>query len=292
MTSDASEVSKTSRAVVLGGGGVIGISWEVGILAGFEEAGVGLAQADAIIGTSAGSFAGAYLASRDGMVEPYARQFSDDVKEISASMTPESIEKWQAAIVNAKGDPKLVALGLGKMALEATTVSTEDRREVVVDRLGMTEWPEGPLRMTAVDANTGELVVFTKDSGIALELAAAATGAVPGLWPVVHALGRSWIDGGVGTPINALLAKDFKRVVIIAPVAVMMDGRNIAEEEADALRANSDVIVISPNDKSREAMGDNVFDTSRRGIVAEAGRLQGLEMSTAVNAVWSDSEID
>ena len=52
----------TTRAVVLGGGGPVGIAWETGLLAGFAEGGIDLAQADFILGTSAGSFVGAQLA--------------------------------------------------------------------------------------------------------------------------------------------------------------------------------------------------------------------------------------
>ena len=51
------------RALVLGGGGPVGIAWESGLIAGLAEAGVDLSTADFVIGTSAGSFVGAYLAA-------------------------------------------------------------------------------------------------------------------------------------------------------------------------------------------------------------------------------------
>ena len=41
------------RTLVLGGGGITGIAWESGVLAGLIESGVGLELADRIIGTSA-----------------------------------------------------------------------------------------------------------------------------------------------------------------------------------------------------------------------------------------------
>jgi NTE family protein len=49
----------TERALVLGAGGITGIAWEWGILAGLAEAGVDLAGAGLVIGTSAGSVVGA-----------------------------------------------------------------------------------------------------------------------------------------------------------------------------------------------------------------------------------------
>ena len=51
------------RALVLGGGGVTGIAWETGLIAGLAELGIDLPAADVIIGTSAGSVVGADLAS-------------------------------------------------------------------------------------------------------------------------------------------------------------------------------------------------------------------------------------
>jgi NTE family protein len=50
-----------SRALVLGGGGVAGIAWELGLLAGLADEGVDLTIADLIIGTSAGSAVAAQI---------------------------------------------------------------------------------------------------------------------------------------------------------------------------------------------------------------------------------------
>src|SRR3982074_2126812 len=43
------------RGLVLGGGGVTGIAWETGLLAGLAQAGVDLVAADVVVGTSGGS---------------------------------------------------------------------------------------------------------------------------------------------------------------------------------------------------------------------------------------------
>ncbi|MFM8861747.1 MAG: patatin-like phospholipase family protein, partial [Acidimicrobiia bacterium] len=50
-----------SRALVLGGGGVAGIAWEIGVLDALARAGVDLTAADRIVGTSAGAAVGAQL---------------------------------------------------------------------------------------------------------------------------------------------------------------------------------------------------------------------------------------
>ncbi|MDN2500440.1 patatin-like phospholipase family protein, partial [Nocardia nova] len=49
-------------ALVLGGGGSVGTVWTVALLVGLREAGIDLARADRIVGTSAGAVVAAVLA--------------------------------------------------------------------------------------------------------------------------------------------------------------------------------------------------------------------------------------
>jgi NTE family protein len=51
------------RALVLGGGGVTGVAWEIGLIHGLAEQGLDLTTADLFIGTSAGSVVAAQLSS-------------------------------------------------------------------------------------------------------------------------------------------------------------------------------------------------------------------------------------
>src|SRR4051812_42196533 len=51
-----------TRALVLGGGGITGIAWEFGVLAGLHAAGAGPGDADTVIGTAAGSGGGSVVA--------------------------------------------------------------------------------------------------------------------------------------------------------------------------------------------------------------------------------------
>ena len=49
------------RALVLGGGGITGIAWELGLLAGLRRNGVDVTGADLVVGTSAGAVVGALV---------------------------------------------------------------------------------------------------------------------------------------------------------------------------------------------------------------------------------------
>ncbi|MBI2723991.1 MAG: patatin-like phospholipase family protein, partial [Chloroflexi bacterium] len=50
------------RALVLGGGGAVGIAWETGVVAGLLDEGIDVRIADLVVGTSAGSVVGTSLA--------------------------------------------------------------------------------------------------------------------------------------------------------------------------------------------------------------------------------------
>ncbi len=59
---------------MLGGGGITGIAWETGIVAGLLEAGIDLTAADLVVGTSAGSVVGAQLTGGASVPDLYAFQ--------------------------------------------------------------------------------------------------------------------------------------------------------------------------------------------------------------------------
>src|SRR3974390_2454424 len=69
------------RALVLGGGGITGIAWETGVIAGL---GIDLAAADVIIGTSAGSVVGTDIASGQELEALYQAQLAPPAPEPAA----------------------------------------------------------------------------------------------------------------------------------------------------------------------------------------------------------------
>src|SRR3954447_1017188 len=62
------------RALVLGGGGITGIAWEIGLLKGLRDLGVNLTDADTVVGTSAGSVVGAQVAGGISLEAMYDAQ--------------------------------------------------------------------------------------------------------------------------------------------------------------------------------------------------------------------------
>ncbi|AYF73059.1 patatin-like phospholipase family protein [Nocardia yunnanensis] len=278
----------TERALVLGGGGVAGIAWATGIVAGLADGGVDVREADLLQGTSAGSNVAAQLGSGLELAELVRRQVDPELQ--SREIVP-SMEKfaglWEtlsATLAAMPTDSVERRRKIGALALNAESVPEPRRRAVIESRLPVHEWPERALRITAVDAGTGELRVFDKDSGVALVDAVTASSAVPMVWPCATIGGVRYTDGGVRTSVNADLATGFARVLIIAP----MPDAELEAQAAGLVAAGARVEVIVPDEAAIAAFGLNPLDSATRVPSLEAGRAQGKTEAERIAAFWRD----
>ncbi|WP_406204993.1 patatin-like phospholipase family protein [Streptomyces decoyicus] len=276
-------------ALVLGGGGLTGIGWEIGVLAGLADAGLDLADADVVIGTSAGSIVGAHLTSRHlGLDEMYAHQLAVPENGSAARMGPAALARF-AAIALRSRDTVSFGVRMGRLALAARTVTEAEQRTAIARTLNLTDWPARRLVITAVDAATGQRTAFDDTSGVRLLDAVGASCAVPGIYPPVTIDGTRWIDGGVHSSANADLAAGYDRVVIVAPMAA--SGGPIAGPRAQGerlARQGARVCVLTPDRAARAAFGRNVLDPAKRADAARAGRRQAAAHVAQIQQVWSD----
>jgi NTE family protein len=263
-----------TSALVLAGGGVTGIAWETGVLLGLEEVGR-LPSFDIVIGTSAGSVVGAQLGSGTALSELYQRQLAEEHGEIDPEFELEPLIAFFAEMGDLSGGvPREKLMAAGAFAKEARTVPLAERRAVIEWRLPLHDWPATPLKITAVDADTGELVVLDAASGVSLVDAVMASCAVPGVWPPVPLLGRLLIDGGVRSVTNLDLAAGYDDVLVLAPLT-QGPMRAVLEREVAAL-SGSRVTVVLSDAETEEAMGPNPLDPARRPAAARAGYRQSL----------------
>jgi NTE family protein len=274
-------------ALVLGGGGVTGIAWELGILSGLFEAGLDLTTADLVVGSSAGSVVAVQITTVDSLESLYLRQIEGFGSEIAAQMSLATFAKLGFAALRTRDEQRALA-NIGAMAVAAHTVDEAQRRAVIADRLPVHAWPDRRLLVTAVAADNGEFTVFDRDSGVALVDAVTASCAVPGVWPPITINGRRYIDGGVRSPANVDLVAGYDQVVVIAPMTASVRRRATPAAQVAALPPMTRTLLITPDDAAKKAIGRNVLDPQRRAPAAKAGRRQSLDLIAAVERVWSD----
>ena len=283
----------TKTALVLGGGGMLGVSWATGMIAGLHDAGVDVTGADRILGTSAGSIVGAQLAQGapiDEMVEWHHLPRDPDAIELTMEIdlpaTMAIFARWAAYTEMTQEN----CAEIGAMALASKT-DDEDRWIESFGGLIGHDWSDRDLILTAVDAESGAFQTWTRDSGVALHRAIASSCSVPGLFPPVAINGRRYQDGGVRSTTNADLAAGFETVLILAPIGARQDGidplsNRLATAEAEVLRAaGARVELAFPDEGSQEAMGINRMDSSRRGLCVDVGREQGRSLAGHI-AAW------
>jgi NTE family protein len=279
-----------STALVLGGGGVTGIAWELGVLQALQEAGVDLTAADLVVGTSAGSVVAVQATSDIGLHHLLADQLepAGTSREVKADFDPQGAAAAFTQLIEGARDEREIRSRIGAMALAAPTVSEAERMRTIQARLPVDTWPGRRLLITAVHAHTGDPVVFDRTSGVPLASAVAASCAVPGIWPPATVAGQRYIDGSVRSATNADLAQGHDVVVVLAPDTG--PGLNPASQglagEVPLLRAHSQVLVITPDDTALEAMGPNPLDPARRPASARQGRRQGQALTSTVRKIW------
>ncbi len=277
----------TTRALVLGGGGIAGIAWETGILAGIADenpaAADALRNSDVLLGTSAGSTVAAQLGSDSSLAELFERQVSQESAEIDPGVEIDSIaELFLAALSDPDATLTQRRQRIGGVALFANTVTEPVRRAVIAHRLPSHAWPDRALHITAIDACSGELVVFDRDSGVELVDAVAASCAVPGAWPPVTIADRHYIDGGVGSLINLNLVESTAAAVVLVPSGKDTPSAFGAGAAAEIDGFGGAAFAIFADDESLAAFGPNPLDPRCRAPSARAGRAQGRRVAATV----------
>ncbi|WP_243065114.1 patatin-like phospholipase family protein [Humibacter sp. RRB41] len=280
-----------SDAVVFAGGGVAGIAWELGVVAGLMESSRQLASLirdpqTRYIGTSAGSAVATQLAGGLDVDALYAAQLSSETAEFDPKVDVAKL--WES--LSALDEPGLTQeqrlQNVGAFALAAATVTEPERLVSIRARLPHLDWPERSLTITAVDAASGAFVTFDRDSDVDLLLAVAASCAVPGVWPPVTIGDRKYVDGGVRTSANADLAEGSERVLIITPSAADAPERlgSVSQAELAAL-GDAQVAIVPADAASIAAFGANPLDPATRPESALAGREVGRREASRVAAL-------
>lgn len=285
------------RALVLGGGGSVGIAWETGLAAGLADEGIDLRLADKIVGTSAGSFVGAELASGRAPAALRARLTesatarSRAVPATTGALPAPDLTKlmnFMARVPKSEAEALELRAEIGAYALEAQTVPEETCIGFFAS-VADTPWP-AKYACTAVDAQDGRFVVLDHNTGTSLARGVASSCSVPGLFPPITINGRRYVDGGMRSATNFDLAEGYERVIAVAVIppggAAFMAAR-IDPELAQLRRGGSHVELITPDAASLDSFGPNLMDASRQAAALEAGVKQGRAEAVRIRSVWA-----
>lgn len=275
----------TRTALVLGGGGITGIAWELGILAGLARSGVDLTDAELLVGTSAGSVVGSQLASGLPIEDLYAEQLTPADAEIGGRMSRLAMLKLLPPYaLPGSGRDKLRRVGA--VAMKAHAPGSADRVSVIRSRIPVNQWPtDRDLLITAVEAETGRFTVFERGSGVDLVTAVAASCAVPTVWPPVAIGGHHYVDGGMRSAANVDLAAGAERVVVLAPLPRSLSKRTSIRSQLEKIGPRR-WSVVTPDSQAVTDFGKNLLDPAKRADAARTGLRQSEDLVDELRHVW------
>ncbi|MFQ6396184.1 patatin-like phospholipase family protein [Nocardia sp. KC 131] len=269
-------------AVVMGGGGVVGTAWMLGLAAGLRHRGVDLAAADLVVGTSAGSLAGTLITTGADLDELAEGPSSAPPPSRTHELDPRKLAEMSRLRSDPSIDPAEARRGIAALAT-AVTEGAEEHLAWMEWMVGSPDWPTSRLWVTALDIETGERVAWDRDSEVALLNAVASSCAVPTLIPPVAIHGSRYMDGGASSPTNADLAAGSERLVVIEPIAHVYP-RGPLEREIAMVGADI-VVTIGPNAAAQAAYGTNMLADAAWAPAYRAGVDQADEVTEELRGV-------
>ncbi len=298
--------------LVLGGGGVLGEAWMMGVLAGVEDAtGFDLRRCEYFVGTSAGSIVASHLVAGRSPRRP--PEVGTELEPASRSQPVSSLAAVAADAARRAGAWAMAAgSALAPLAIGAAAPGGALMRAALLRRLPRPRADladlrrqvassgaqfDGRLRVAAVDRRNGRRVMFGTPGAPRATVADAvgASCSVPWLFAPVVIGGREYVDGGVwsATNLDAAPAGRGTHVLCLNPTANLAGTHNVlamvrevarsaVSVEALALRRRgADVRTVAPNAECAAAMGTNYMDAEPRARVLAAGYRQGVAVATA-----------
>jgi len=247
--------------LALGGGAARGFA-HIGVIQVLEEAGL---RPDFVAGTSAGSVVAALYAS--GKTGAQLQQIGESMEE--AAITDWTLPVFNSGILRGDALAKYVNQQVGGRAIENMTV---------------------PLGIVATDLYSGEMMVFQKgDTGKAMR----ASSAVPAIFQPVKISGRSYVDGGLVSPVPVRAARSMGAQVVLAidissppdssgsdnTITVLLQTASIMGKSINAFELKEADVVVRPD---LRAVSSADFSSRKKAI--EAGRRAMLELLPQLRA--------
>ncbi len=304
----------SSVGLVLGGGGITGASYHLGVLLAVEVAtGWHPRHADVIVGTSCGAAVAALVRGGALSIEKLVGETHEREqwtahlrRHLYPRARPRGLARWaRHGLVPGLRRPGW-SLVLGSPAPYHSRGIGDWVEELIGDAaLG---WPELPTVIVGFDLEAHHRVAFGTEASpdVNLRTAVAASCAVPLVYEPLVIDGRPYVDGGVasGTSADLLLAspQPLDLVIVVAPMAAdrprrrapfyerMLDsaGSTALSAELDHIRAEwpgTDVVVLRPDEPVLGTLRPNPLsvDASVPGFLKT---LRSMRTELARAEVW------
>jgi NTE family protein len=287
-TSPESRTDTHDRALVLAGAGAAGNAWQLGLIAGLAESGVDFTAADLIVGTSAGSTVAAQITSGTRPADLYAAILGEPPQpprpgSPTRPSTPPARTTWTGPTRSSPPPtaPPTCAANSGPPPSRRTPPTVRPHPA------GTTSSRRGcPVR--AVDAHSGEPVVFDRDSGVDLVDAVAASTSSTTPYRIGE---RRYLNGGYRRSSNADLASGYRRVVILDPFGgrsrhPLEWGMDLATHVAELRATGSTVETVFPDEGSGDVFNSNALDPATRLPAARGGYEQARTLAVQLAELW------
>ncbi|MEO0493342.1 MAG: patatin-like phospholipase family protein [Actinomycetota bacterium] len=281
-----------SFALVLGGGGTVGVAWEIGVLAGLADAGIDPADASVVVGSSAGSVVGTRLRCGRPIDELAEEQRASAGTDGDPPDQPDLTPLLEIAGLLQAADERTPELfqAVGEIARTVDTIAEATWIERIEHAVGTGPWPEDDLRITAVDCNTGQRRVWTVADDVPLAAAVASSCAIPGVFPPIGLDGSRFTDGGLWSSSNldVVLDTDVDAAIFVGPLRA---GEPAAvrglEREIDRLAEHGrPTAAIVPGEAFRDEIGAaNLMNPALRGRGLDLGIADGTAAAERVRAL-------
>jgi NTE family protein len=285
--------------LILGGGGEVGIAWELGVLTALKaDTGFSATDCAVVVGTSAGAYVGALTAhgADPGQVmsaattgpglTPTPVAVDPDAPGDPARGTSVIPDEIAALLVSTEGTVEQRGAAVGALAMHTPT-ALDSAQLVAAARaaLGVATWPAVDFRPTTVDAETGATVLWTRDSSVDLAAAVASSFAIPGFFPPVEINGRYYIDApraGFAEQLVSDASLDaIVYVGLVLPVLVNTD--ELAT--LDRLAARGLRVVTVTNSPAFAEIAGELMNPAVRARAAELGQDDGHRAAPGLRAL-------
>ncbi len=296
------EVTVDRVGIALSGVGASAVTWETAVLAGLADEGVDPRTAHAIVGTSAG----AAVAGRIAMgaeAQEAAADLAHEPPPVPSTRVRRAARSTVRRAIAIWSDPELDdrerRRRIGSLTVEgALPAGSGPQRSPAGPTLPPEPWPER-LRISAVDARSGDRVVLDASCGASLEEVVEETPSLPGVAPAVSIGERVVTDAALVSGANAdLLANAAVDTVLVLTTASLGDPLDADEERAldrmwnahlerelAALGARKvPTLVIRPSTEARRAMGNDFTRLRDPAAVVQAGYDQGRRVACFLSA--------